>query len=198
LGGYGSGGWFSCSLLREDMDMLDEKLLMELQEYVEKHLERLGYVLYEPVRYDSIDTLDTELDVRHDYIGLPDTELENFIKDNRKPTFHQILFSFIDKKGASDSDVYKSAGVDRRHFSKIRSNPDYRPGKNTVIALALALELNKKETDRLLSAAGYSLSESNTFDLIIMFFLEKKIYDLYSVNQALDYFSQKPLAGVLE
>jgi hypothetical protein len=47
--------------------MLDEKLLMELQEYVEKHLERLGYVLYEPVRYDSIDTLDTELDVRHDY-----------------------------------------------------------------------------------------------------------------------------------
>ncbi|MEG3066894.1 MAG: hypothetical protein RQM95_01280 [Syntrophaceticus schinkii] len=109
--------------------MLDEKLLMELQEYVEKHLERLGYVLYEPVRYDSIDTLDTELDVRHDYIGLPDTELENFIKDNRKPTFHQILFSFIDKKGASDSDVYKSAGVDRRHFSKIGPIPITAPGK---------------------------------------------------------------------
>jgi hypothetical protein len=180
------------------MDMLDEKLLKELQEYVEKHLERLDYVLYEPARYDSMDMPDIELDIGHDYIGLPDTELENFIKDNRKPTFHQILFSFIDKKGASDSDVYKSAGVDRRHFSKIRSNPDYRPGKNTVIALALALELNKKETDRLLSAAGYSLSESNTFDLIILFFLDKEIYDLYSVNQALDYFSQKPLAGVLE
>ena len=162
--------------------MLDEKLLIELEEYIEKHLERLDYVLYEPVRYDSIDTLDTEL--------------ENFIKDKRKPTFHQILFSFIDKKGASDSDIHKRAGIDRRHFSKIRSNPDYRPGKNTVIALAL--ELNKKETDKLLSAAGHSLSESNTFDLIIMFFLEKKIYDIYSVNQALDYFSQKPLAGVLE
>lgn len=178
--------------------MLDENLLIELQEYIEKHLERLDYVLYEPVRYDSIDKLDTELDVRHDYIGTLDTELENFIRDNRKPTFHQLLFSFIDKKGASDSDVYKRAGIDRRHFSKIRSNPDYRPGKNTVIALALALELNKKETDKLLSAAGYSLSESNTFDLIIMFFLDKKIYDIYSVNQALVYFSQKPLAGVLE
>ena len=164
--------------------MLDEKLLIELEEYIEKHLERLDYVLYEPVRYDSIDTLDTEL--------------ENFIKDKRKPTFHQILFSFIDKKGASDSDIHKRAGIDRRHFSKIRSNPDYRPGKNTVIALALALELNKKETDKLLSAAGYSLSESNTFDLVILFFLDKEIYDIYSVNQALDYFSQKPLAGVLE
>ena len=178
--------------------MLDEKLLKELQEYVEKHLERLGYVLYEPARYDSMDMPDIELDIGHDYIGLPDSELENFIKDKRKPTFHQILFSFIDKKGASDSDVYKRAGIDRRHFYKIRSNPDYRPGKNTAIALALALELNKKETDKLLYASGYSLSESNTFDLIILFFLDKKIYDLYSVNQALDYFSQKPLAGVLE
>jgi hypothetical protein len=61
------------------MDMLDEKLLKELQEYVEKHLERLGYVLYEPARYDSMNMPDIELDIGHDYIGLPDTELENFI-----------------------------------------------------------------------------------------------------------------------
>ena len=77
-------------------------------------------------------------------------ELEDFIKNKRKPTFNQVLFSFIDKKGVSDSDIYKRAGIDRRHFSKIRSNPDYRPGKNTAIALALALELNKKETDQIL------------------------------------------------
>jgi len=98
----------------------------------------------------------------------------------------------IDKKGARDSDVYKKAGIDRRHFSKIR-NPAYRPGKNTVIALALALELDKKETDELLSAAGYSLSDRSISVLVILFFLEKKIYDIDAVNQALHYFSQKPL-----
>ena len=98
----------------------------------------------------------------------------------------------------SDAEVYKKAGLDRRHFSKIRSNPNYHPGKNTVIALAIALELNKKETGRLLTVAGYSLSESDTFDLVIQFCLEKKIYDLDTINQALEYFSLKPLAGVAE
>lgn len=156
--------------------MLDQELLRELQEYIEKHSERPDYVVCGPVIIREA----------------LDTELEDYIKNNRKPTFNQVLFSLIDKKGAKDSDVYKKAGIDRRHFSKIR-NPDYRPGKNTVIALALALELDKKETDELLSAAGYSLSESSTSDLVILFFLEKKIYDIDAVNQALHYFSQKPL-----
>ncbi len=124
--------------------------------------------------------------------------MDDYIKKTRKPTFNQVLFGFIDKTGASDSDIYKKAGLDRRHFSKIRSNPDYRPGKNSTIALAIALELNKKEANELLTAAGYSLSESDTFDLVIRFCLEKKIYDIHNVNQALDYFSLKPLAGVLE
>jgi hypothetical protein len=132
------------------------------------------------------------------YDEIPHIELENFVKNKRKPTFNQLLFSFIDKKGASDPDIYKKAGIDRRHFSKIRSNPDYRPGKNTVIALALALELNQKETDKLLSSAGYSLSDSDIFDLVIQFCIEQKIYDIHDVNQALDYFSLKPLIGVLE
>ena len=64
-----------------------------------------------------------------------------------------------------------------------------------MIALALALELNKKETDKLLSSAGYSLSDSDTSDLIVQFYMEKKIYDLIQVNLALDYFSLKPLTG---
>ncbi len=81
---------------------------------------------------------------------------------------------------------------------KIRSNPDYRIGKNTAIALAIALELNEKETDNLLGSAGYSLSDSETFDLVIKFCLEKKIYNSDDVNQALVYFSLKPLFGVIE
>lgn len=110
----------------------------------------------------------------------------------------QVLFSFIDKKGESESEVYKRAGIDRRHFSKIRSDPDYCIGKNSAIALALALELDKKQTDELLSAAGYTLSDSDIFDLVIQFCIERKIYNIYDVNQALDYFSLKPLIGVLE
>ena len=78
-------------------------------------------------------------------------------------------------------------------FQKYVRHPEYKPGKNTVIALALALELTKKETDKLLSSAGYSLSDSDTFDLVIQFCLEKKIYDFYQINQALDYFSLNPL-----
>ncbi len=164
--------------------MLDQKVLMELQEYVESRTDR-------PVHYACIPPADiADRCESHD-------ELEDYIKKTRQPTFRQVLFSFIDSKGARDSDIYKRAGIDRRHFSKIRSNPDYRPGKNSAIALAMALELTKKQTDKLLSAAGYTLSESDTFDLVIHFCLEKKIYDIHDINQALDYFSLKPI-GVLE
>ena len=159
--------------------MFDQKLLLELQEYIEEHSIRIFEELViqqdmmsEPIRVD---------------------ELEDFIEITRKPSFREVLFSFIDRRKAVDSDVYKRAGIDRRHFSKIRSNPDYRPGKNTVIALGIALELSRDETDQLLSSAGYSLSENDTFDLVIQFFIAKKIYKIHDINQALDYFNLKPL-----
>jgi hypothetical protein len=120
-------------------------------------------------------------------------DLEDYIKNHRKPTLNEVLFRLIDTAGASDVDIYKKAGIDRKLFSKIRSNADYRPGKNTTIALALALELNTQDTDALLSSAGYSLSESNIFDLVIQFCLENNIHDLYLVNEALDHFKQKLL-----
>ena len=120
-------------------------------------------------------------------------EIEDFIKNKRKPTFQEVMFRFIDKKGATDAEIYNKAGIDRRHFSKIRSNPNYKIGKNAAIALALALELNEEDTDSLLSPAGYSLSDSDTFDLVIQFCLEKKIYNIHDVNQALNFFSLKPL-----
>lgn len=120
-------------------------------------------------------------------------DLEDYIKNHRKPTLNQVLFRLIDDSGESDVDIYKKAGIDRKLFSKIRSNPDYRPSKNTTIALALALQLNMDDTEDLLSAAGYSLSESNVFDLVIQFCLEHNIHDIYSVNVALDHFNQKVL-----
>jgi hypothetical protein len=165
--------------------MLEEKLLMELCEYVEKQLKFPMSLFCSAVCYGFCK------DIQHN-------ELEDFINNNRKPTFNQELFNFIDKQGATDSDIYKRAGIDRRHFSKIRSNPDYRISKNTAVALALALELNKSEADKLISAAGYSLSDCDTFDLVIQFCLNKKIYNIHNVNQALDYFSLKPLSALLE
>lgn len=173
--------------------MLDKQLLKELKEYVEKHNVFVSY------RRTHSDKLKEEpICLYSESLYLQRDEIKDFVKNNRKQTFNQILFDFIDRKGVADSDIYKKAGIDRRHFSKIRSKKDYKIRKNTVIVLALALELKKSETEELLNAAGYSLSGNDTFDLIIQFFLERKIYDLHALNQALDYFSLKPLSAALE
>jgi hypothetical protein len=168
--------------------MLDKRMLEELQEFLDSHL-------YQSMKSDILEASHSIYYSLSE--SLKQSEIEDFIKVNRKPTLQKVLFDFIDKKATTDADVYKKAGIDRKHFSKIRSNPNYHPGKNTIIALALALELTKKETNKLLSSGGYSLSESDTSDLIIQFCLEKKIYDIDYVNKTLDYFSLKPLSGVL-
>lgn len=164
--------------------MLTEKLLTELRDYVKSRLA-------EPfLESPSIEMM------------LPDAainlEMEDFINTNRKPSFREVLFKMIDERGFRDSEIYKKAGIDRRHFSKIRTNPKYRVSKNTAIALAIALELDIDETEDLLNSAGYSLSDSETFDLVIQFCIEKKIYNLDAINEALYYFSLKPLSGVSE
>jgi len=165
--------------------MLGKGILIELESYIQNHLDM------EFVVCKSADPLlESEKYIVEE---IQQIELEDFIETHRKPTFNRVLFRFIDQSGARDSDIYKKAGIDRKHFSKIRTNPTYRPRKNTVIALSLALELDFEDTDELLDAAGYSLSDSETYDLVIRFCLEKEIYDLNSVNQALDYFSLKPL-----
>ncbi|MEH7883956.1 hypothetical protein V7654_06485 [Bacillus sp. JJ1609] len=171
--------------------MLDTKILEELQEYLEINLAVI--MEKEIILYNSQESMDYDSVME----SISPIEIEMFINNKRQPTLQDVLFKMIDKKGATDAEIYKKAGMDRRLFSKIRSNPKYRPSKNTVLALALALELNKKETDKLLSSAGYSLSDSDTSDLIIQFCIEKKIYNILQVNHALDYFSMKPLSGVL-
>jgi len=125
-----------------------------------------------------------------------DEKLEGYIGQHKKPGFTATLLKMMDAHGGKDSEIYTKAGLDRRHFSKIRSNLQYRPSKITAIALALALELNREEADTLLTAAGYTLSESETFDLIIAYCIEKSIYNLNDVNQALEYFSQKTIGTI--
>ncbi|MGN0114066.1 MAG: RNase III inhibitor, partial [Acutalibacteraceae bacterium] len=115
-------------------------------------------------------------------------EVDLYLRFNRDISFNERLFLLIDRTGQRDSDVYKKARIDRRLFSKIRSNKKYIPCKKTVIALCLALELNREETDQLLSSAGYSLSSADDYDLAIAFFIDKKVYDFFDINDVLAHF----------
>ena len=105
-------------------------------------------------------------------------------------SFSDYLFRLIDEKGLKDSEVYKKANLDRKLFSKIRSG-SYHIGKMSAIALALALELDKKEAEKLLSKAGYSLSNAILFDVIISYFLEQRVYDFFTINDILLEYDQK-------
>ena len=103
-----------------------------------------------------------------------------------KKNFQTTLFNFIDKTDKKDSEIYNKAYIDRRLFSKIRSDSTYHPSKNTVISLGIALELNINEFEELLNSASYSLPKNNYFDLIIRFCIEEKIYNIIEINNYLN------------
>ena len=97
----------------------------------------------------------------------------------------------IDERGMSDSEAYTKAYVDRGHFSKIRKDVNYTPNKKTVLAFAIALELSMDEAKDLLSSAGFALSRSSKRDIIVAYFLQNKIYDMFEINEVLDAYGQQ-------
>lgn len=187
---------------------VSEELLGDVESYIDSHyvdeqLFRHGRstILREP-EFQEISVL-RSLD---DFDGAPapmrnvregeasSYKLDNLVSNLDEP-FSDTLLKIIDGKGLSDVEVYKKANIDRKLFSKIRTGKGYMPSKPTAIALAIALELTLDETDDLLERAGFALSHSKLFDVIIEYFIVKGKYDIFEINEVLFKYDQQLLGG---
>lgn len=128
--------------------------------------------------------------------SVPEFGSVNSLKKFMYKGFQGTLFDFLEKKGVGDVDCYKRANVSRQTWHKIVSDPDYRPTKKTALALAISIQLNIDETQELLASAGFILSKSSLFDVIIMFCIVKGIYDVFEVDSILFQYDQETLFSI--
>lgn len=137
---------------------------------------------------------DKRLDLSVGAVAPMDTDDWGQLLKNLDAGFSETLLKLIDRTGKKDSEIYKKANVDRKLFSKIKNNMDYRPSKTTALAFAFALELDVDETKDFIGRAGFALSHSSKFDVIVEYFLLNRNYDVFELNEVLFAFDQ-PLIG---
>lgn len=178
---------------------VSEKLLGEVESYIDEH-----YVSEQ--KFSRRELLDVELEALEEAdliiysapapMQAPNAgvSIDNLIGNLDEP-FSATLLRLIDAKGKTDVEVYKRANLDRKLFSKIRTGKGYMPSKRTAVALAVALELSLDETDDLLERAGYTLSHSQKFDVIVEYFIVSRKYDIFEINEVLFKYDQPMLGG---
>ena len=171
---------------------INKKLFCEIEKYIkDRYVDQ--DILFNDASISSLPLEEKCLQIDED---VKVCEMPDFLKNRRKiseydleqqleKSFSEELLFIIEKRNLKASDVYRKANIDRKHFSKIKNNPDYRPSKITAIAIALALELDFDETDDFIGKAGYKLTHSSRFDIIIEYCIENKIYDVLEVNDIL-------------
>ncbi|WP_418722687.1 macro domain-containing protein [Enorma sp.] len=179
---------------------LGSALEQEIREYIDDeyvaqspHARRRGAELEREARWAADAEASAAAEPGSGAAGAAPVELDDLL-EHLDAGFSETLLALIDQRGLADAEVYHRANLSRQLFSKIRSNPAYRPTKPTAVALAMALELDMPATQDLLSRAGLTLSRTSKFDVIVRFFLERGIYDIYQLNEALFAYDQ-PLVG---
>lgn len=175
-------------------DDSDDYLLSKLEEENPEGepIDQLARPDVRPSAYTFVGTPSDEISIPE--LTKRDKKHLDEVLEKKEESFSEMLLRLIDQKGLKDSDVYKRANIDRRLFSKIRSDADYVPSKKTAISFCLALQLEIEEAKKLLSAAGYTLSSSSRFDLIIMFLIENCEYNIHFANIVLDDYGEGTLS----